>query len=41
MNYLFFSLSLSVNENPVIAHQWIISVLQKDCFHVLISDVIL
>ena len=34
MNYLFFS----VKENPVIAHQWIISFLQMDCFHALISN---
>lgn len=33
MNYLFFS----VKENPVIAHQWIISFLQMDCFHALIG----
>ena len=34
--YVFFS----VKENPVIAHQWIISLLQMDCFHALISGVI-
>lgn len=33
MNCLFFS----VKENPVIAHQWIISFLQIDCFHALIG----
>ena len=33
MNYLFFS----VKENAVIAHQWIISFLQIDCFHALIG----
>ena len=37
MNYLFFS----VKENAEIAHQWIIWFLQMDCFHALISDVIL
>ena len=37
MNYLFFFMK----ENPVIAHQLIISFLYMDCFHALISDVIL
>ena len=37
MNYLF----VSVNENPLIADQWIISFLQMDCFHAQINDAIL